>query len=245
MPTLASSIGSMFGFSSHPDIVIHLLFLCLLSILRGSCHALPATPPGTSLSIHLQNARSLERAIEILLLELSQDPNPGYNEAQLTKVFFAIDPIPIDRRLPVEPASSNIADFRSILCAFDYGGPRPPDQYPDQFLVRNRGPQHPQLWSRPQDVDEGPIWAPFDWYWAIAQMPLGTADRLLKNAGFRGTYVLVELRSIRRQSPPGLPPTARTPAWCFHNVMKPNGNRVSVGVDGDSATVLVNPVYCV
>ncbi len=196
-----------------------LAFLCLLSYHHTSSQALPATSqnPPSNPALQIQNSQAIERNIRRLILDLAFIPNVRYNQSKLILASFAIDHVEdAAHPSPYRTRTNNIADFRDIVCIFQYGGgPPPPDPLnpPGQFRMKNRWPFFWEQWLPPRDGPRGRVAGlplPIDWDMVMARMPIGRADALLKASGHWGVYAQVGLFHLRA---PGQPL-----AWCFYGV---------------------------
>ncbi|KAI4173819.1 MAG: hypothetical protein LQ346_008341 [Caloplaca aetnensis] len=212
--------------AAHPRLALILLFLCLLSIHQASSHTLPASPqvPAVKPLPQLGDAAAIDRTVGNLIRALAVNPNIRYREAALLGVGFAVDRIE-DEHLPDDDRtySSNIGDFRDIICLFRYGGP--PPQHPDdtEFRVKNRFPLHWDQWSPPQYSPGISFIVPFNWDHVTQRMSIGTADALLKASGQRGRYAGVTLTKLS---------VAHVPlSWCFHGVENWRGRRTDFRVN--------------
>ncbi|KAL8856951.1 MAG: hypothetical protein Q9178_006446 [Gyalolechia marmorata] len=185
-----------------------LLVLGLLSIHQASSHALAANPqvPAVRFLPQLGDAAAIDRAVGNLLRSLAVNPNILYREAALLGVGFAVDRIDQDLPMADRTLSSNIGDFRDIVCLFRYGGPPPQTD----FRVKDMFPLHWDQWGPPQYSPGISLNTPFNWNHTTQRMSIGMADALLKASGRRGRYIGVTLRKLN---------VARVPlSWCFHGV---------------------------
>ncbi|KAL8907502.1 MAG: hypothetical protein Q9207_001369 [Kuettlingeria erythrocarpa] len=209
--------------TSYLRFALLLAFLYLLSIHLASSHALPATRqnPESNPALQVQNAQAIERNIRRLMLDLTLNPDVRYSEAKLVHASFAVDHVD-DEAYPFvdNTRSSNIADFRDIVCIFQYGGPAPLDpMHHEHFRMKNRWPFRWEQWLRTRDDAPPGLGSPIDWDMVMAQMPIGRADALLKASGQRGPYARVSLLNLGMLWEPLV--------WCFYGV------QVSPGVFTD------------
>lgn len=222
--------------ASHPRFALILLFFCLFSIHHASSHALPANPqvPAVQPLRQLRDAAAIDRTVGNLISALAANPNIRYREAALLRVSFTVDRAEDDYLEDADRTlSSNIGDFRDILCQFRYGGP--PPQNPDDtntFIVKNRFPDHWDQWSPPQDSPWRTLNVPIKWDHVTPRMGIGRADALLKASGHRGRYARV---TLGKMNSPHHPPVA----WCFHGVKKSwLGGRTNFEVDALTGQIL-------
>lgn len=220
--------------ASRPRLALILLFLGLLSIHQASSHALPANPqvPAVRFLPQLGDAAAaaIDRAVSNLIRSLAVNPNIRYREAALLGVGFAVDRIDEDLPDAKRTLSSNIGDFRDIVCLFRSGGP--PPQYMDDtdFRVKNQFPLHWDQWLPPQYSLGKSMNVPFNWSLATQRMSIGRADALLKASGQRGRYSGVTLRKAN---------LARVPlSWCFHGVETRRGRQKDFRVNVLSRQVI-------
>ncbi|KAL8924244.1 MAG: hypothetical protein Q9172_002784 [Xanthocarpia lactea] len=219
---------------SHPRLALTLLFLGLLSIHQASSHALPANPqvPAVRFLPQLGDAAAaaIDRAVSNLIRSLAVNPNIRYREAALLGVGFAVDRIEQDLPMADRTLSSNIGDFRDIVCLFRYGGTPPHDPDDTDFRVRNMFPLHWDQWAPPQYSPGISLNTPFNWNLATQRMSIGTADALLKASGQRGRYIGVTLRKLNVGQVPL--------SWCFHGVETRRGKQKDFRVNVLSRQVI-------
>ncbi|KAL8929541.1 MAG: hypothetical protein Q9208_001210 [Pyrenodesmia sp. 3 TL-2023] len=213
--------------ASHSRLALILLFLCLLSIHQASSHALPANPqiPAVRPLPQLGDAAAIERTVDNLVRALAVDPDIRYREAVMITIAFAVDRIEDDIPEADRTFSSNISDFRDIVCIFRYGGPPPHSPNDAEFSVKNQFPLHWDQWFPPQPSPWRGFASPFSWDLMTRRMGIGMADALLKASGQTGRYVGVALKRLDfafMQIPV---------AWCFHRVETRRGERTNFRVD--------------
>lgn len=189
-------------------------------------------------SLQLQSAQDIEQAIGNLIDSLRRNPDARFSGAELYLVMLTIDRLEPPPHRPAPESlrrSNNIANFRSIICRFRYGGP--PTSPATDLWMQNRRPPQWQQWESPQAVPapDGVV-EPFRWDLAIQRMGLAAADRLLKERGYRGRYARVSFY---------MNPLAEEYlhlVWCFHNVevpgRPPGSEPVTIAINAATAQVV-------
>lgn len=209
--------------ASYLQFALILLCLFLSSVHQASSHALPANPPNTPSKPSFQNHNSItiDQNIGTLVRTLAKSPDIRYREASMVAVYLAVEHVEDIEGVEDITFSSNIGDFRDMLCLFRYGGPQPLRPERSLFKVKNRWPVHWEQWAHPEPYHVySENLAPFRWQDASRRMSVEWADVLLKSNGHRGRYGFVFLARTETEELSG------PLAWCFGAVETPEGPRV-------------------
>ncbi|KAL8734451.1 MAG: hypothetical protein Q9181_003189 [Wetmoreana brouardii] len=154
------------------------------------------------------------------LSNLAHQTSLTLRDAKLITVHFAL-PSGFPSR-----ESALVSDFRRLELDFIAGGPQPEWMiHPHSFYVENHPPQRWDVWSEPvfDDLQPQGLEGKEEVSWGEVQqrMNLNQADRLLKQAGYRGTFEWVDLAN----------PEGEALRWCFQKVMVEPGVRRAVVVE--------------
>ncbi|KAL8883845.1 MAG: hypothetical protein Q9215_007978, partial [Flavoplaca cf. flavocitrina] len=110
----------------------------------ASSQALPANPQVLAIRPlpQLRDAAAIDRTVGNLVRALAIDADIRYREAVMLTAAFAVDRIEDNIPVADRTFSSNISDFRDIVCIFRYGGPLPGILEEAEFSVKNQFPLH-------------------------------------------------------------------------------------------------------
>ena len=190
-------MSSRYRFSSSSSLS-HIPFLPLtifLSLHQITARVLQLDHP----HIVAQNNLTVESVVQTALDHLNHSSDPAYSKSTLLQIALFAPPPSCPKILR---HSSNISDFHEIILLFALADSRPFD--PATYMIENKYPEQWGQWNytnRPfpgaSTLDHSLVLPPihFKEKWRLVQqkMPVENADRLLKNAGFRGRYSSVEL----------------------------------------------------
>lgn len=165
--------------------------------------------PNLSHNLSASNDLTLQENVGNILRTLAAHHESAYHHARIVAVGLKVD----DSDPPHLTLSDNVASFRYINCAFNYGDP----SASQGFIVGNRWPNHWNEWKAPEPIPFTHL-PSFPWQAVTTQMSVEWADALLKLRGYGGRYGPVYLRH-EPQRPLG---------WCFDNVELQDGSSRSV-----------------
>lgn len=192
----------------YPRLALLLQFICFPTVYMAPSHAPVA-------ELQNQNAIPIGQNIQNLVDTLTADPDIRYGKSTMAICYIAVDHGDHDPdHFHDYPLSSNIGDFRDIVCVFRYGGPMAGSfnfyERRPFFQVRNKWPLYWDQWWPPSGSFYSPFEAPpFSWRKAVSYMSAERANRLLKAHGHQGPYARVSLGKTTAH-PDGV--------WCFLNV---------------------------